>query len=468
MSLAKSRQVIQSAISRQSQKSNYDVSTKKSPFKKLDQLFLPYQLEWIYDDTDFAVAEKCRQSGFSTSQAFRSVMLALNGIKSTSYSTYSLPATKNFIRRCGNMARALNYGYKHITGKEIINEQMITTHKITFPNGFDIEAIAGNPTNLRDKPGRELVIDEAAFRLGGLGEIIKAGRANLLWGVGSIRLVSTHNGEDNDFNKECRRIESNNQLGSLHKITFREAVRQGLYKQICAIKGIEWTLENEIDWVESWYTKYGEGASEELDVVPRKFGTAKFFKPEHFHRVRVDRETLMYSQRFRAWDLAATDKSKAKTGTYYTANLLALYTGDQIIIIDGDAQQLGATEGDQWIKQTALSDTRDTVTLLEQEPGSTGIKYIQYIERLIPERVIAAYAPNEDKNVRAMPLSSALRNHQIVFDEAMDDDKFNRIRDAICGFDGKPRPLISDITDCLSMLYAYLLSEFTDHSWLED
>lgn len=444
----------------------YASQTLKRSFNKLDRLFLPYQVAWILDDSEFAIAEKCRQSGFSTAQSFRSAILALTGVKSTYYSTYSLPACKNFIRRVGNVAKAFNYALKYTTGKEIIDSNEITTFKVTFPNGLFVEAIAGDPKNSRDRTNAELVYDEAAFRIGGLKEIIKAGRANLLWGVGSIRIISTHNGEDNEFNHECRKLEADPLLGSLHKVTFRQAIAQGLYKQICAMKGKIWTLEDEIDWVEGWYKKYADGASEELDVIPRKFGTAKFFKPQHFNRVRVTDEMRRYSQKFRAWDLAATDKSKAKSGTYYTANLLALFDGETIIITDGEAKQLGATEGDDWIANTAKHDTRDTVTLLEQEPGSTGIKYIGYMEQRIGDRAVMSYTPNVDKNVRAMPLNSALRNGQILWDEDMDEDRFNEIRDAICGFDGRPRPLISDYTDCLSMLYAYLYDNNTD--WLED
>jgi phage terminase large subunit-like protein len=457
------RKAIRNALS--SRSFNYENVEIHRGVTKLDRLFLPYQLAWINDDSNFAIAEKCRQSGLSTAQAFRAVLLAINGIKGTCYSTYSLPATKNFIKRCANIARAFNYGYRYITGKELINECLLSSYKIAFPNGLEIEAIAGNPTNLRDKPGRELVIDEAAFRIGGLQEILKAGKANLLWGTGSIRIISTHNGEDNDFNYECRKLENDSSLGSLHKITFRDAIRQGLYKQICAVSGKQWSQDSENEWIDSWYRRYGdECASEELDVIPRRYGSSLFFKPEYFHRVRIPQDVRQNAARYRGWDLAATDKAKAKSGTFYTVNLLVLHHDDTIYVIDGDARQLGATEGDEWIRQTALKDSRDTVVLIEQEPGSTGIKYIEFMDRYIPERSVQAYTPTENKNIRAMPLAPALKQRLIVFDEDMDDETFERIKSALCGFDGKSRPLVSDFTDCLSMIYAHL--SVTDTSWL--
>lgn len=63
------------------------------------------------------------------------------------------------------------------------------------------------------------------------------------------------------------------------KTTFREAVADGLYRRICEKQGKVWTQEMEDDWVAEIYGYYGEGAGEELDVIPAR-GSGVFMTRE--------------------------------------------------------------------------------------------------------------------------------------------------------------------------------------------
>jgi phage FluMu gp28-like protein len=111
-----------------------------------------------------------------------------------------------------------------------------------------------------------VVIDEAAFH-DKLGELLKAALALLIWG-GKVRVISTHNGERNPFNELINDIRAGKRAGSVQRITFKEAVGQGLYRRVCLRLGKDWSAEGEREWMQGVYAFYGDAANEELDVVP--------------------------------------------------------------------------------------------------------------------------------------------------------------------------------------------------------
>ena len=79
---------------------------------------------------------------------------------------------------------------------------------------------------------------------------------------------------DNPFNELVQEVRAGKRPGSVHKITFRSAVAQGLYRRVCLRRGIEWTLAGEEAWMADAYAYYGDAAAEELDVVPSQSGGA--------------------------------------------------------------------------------------------------------------------------------------------------------------------------------------------------
>jgi phage FluMu gp28-like protein len=72
--------------------------------------------------------------------------------------------------------------------------------------------------SLRSKQGR-VIIDEAAF-VDDLDELKKAAMALLMWG-GCVRILSTHNGDDNPFNELVKEIRDGKWEYSLHRTTTR-------------------------------------------------------------------------------------------------------------------------------------------------------------------------------------------------------------------------------------------------------
>lgn len=237
-------------------------------------VLLAYQLEWIEDDSQLKIDEKSRRTGMTWAEAADDVSIASEERGSN---VFYISATQDmaleYIEACAMWARAFDQAATEIE-EGIFHDvdKDIKTYKIDFPkSGKRIVALSSRPTNLRGKQG-VIVIDEGAFH-NDLAAMLKAAMAMLLWGD-KVRIISTHNGVDNAFNELVQQVRAGKRKGSVHRITFREAVEQGLYRRVCLRRGIEWTQAGEDAWVEDAYSYYGDDAAEELDVVPSQSGGA--------------------------------------------------------------------------------------------------------------------------------------------------------------------------------------------------
>lgn len=237
-------------------------------------VLLPYQQKWVADDAQLKVAEKSRRIGLTWAESSDDVLIAAakNG-SNVFYISATQDMAIEYIEACAMWARAFDQAAGEIEeGIFHDGDKEIKSYKIDFPkSGKRIVALSSRPTNLRGKQG-VIVIDEAAFH-NDLAAMLKAAMAMLLWGD-KVRIISTHDGVDNAFNELIQDIRALKRKGSVHRIAFRDAVAQGLYRRVCLRRGIEWTQEGEDQWVEDAYNFYGDAAAEELDVVPSQGGGA--------------------------------------------------------------------------------------------------------------------------------------------------------------------------------------------------
>jgi len=235
-----------------------------------ESLLLDYQIDWTEDFAQVKLCEKSRRIGLSWGEAEDATLIAASqkaaGGMDVWYIGYNQDMAKEFIRDVANWARAINMVCDEAQEQILIDDNKdILTYVINFASGFRVTALSSRPANLRGKQG-VVIIDEAAFH-DDLPGLIKSAMALLIWG-GKVRIISTHNGEDNYFNQLIKECRAGKKPYSVHKITFMEAMKQGLYKRICKMQGLEWTQENENDWVQQTYDFYGDDAAEELDVIP--------------------------------------------------------------------------------------------------------------------------------------------------------------------------------------------------------
>jgi phage FluMu gp28-like protein len=239
-------------------------------------VLMAYQQRWLEDDAPLKVIEKSRRTGLTWAEAADNVIIAASaksaGGDNVYYIGYSMDMAIEYIEACAMWARTFNRAAAAIEeGEEIFKEgqedKSIKTYTIRFPeSGHRIVALSSRPTNLRGKQG-VVVIDEAAFH-DKLDELLKAALALLIWG-GRVRVISTHNGDENTFNTLINDIRAGRRSGSVHRLTFREAISDGLYRRVCLRLGKTWASAAEVTWVDSVYRYYGDDATEELDVVPK-------------------------------------------------------------------------------------------------------------------------------------------------------------------------------------------------------
>jgi len=243
-----------------------------------EEVLLPYQKAWIEDESKVKVWEKSRRIGASYVEALASVLEAAKskeaGGQSSYYLSYSKEMTQQFARDCAFWAKHIHAAAEELEEVVLKDEDKdITVYRIRFASGFEIWCLPSVARSLRSKQGR-VIIDEAAF-VEDLGGLLKAAMALLMWG-GCVRILSTHNGDDNPFNELIKEIREGKKDYSLYHTTFDEALAQGLYKRICLVQKKEWSPEAQEAWRKKIIDDYGEDADEELFCIPVRAGTRYF------------------------------------------------------------------------------------------------------------------------------------------------------------------------------------------------
>ena len=107
---------------------------------------------------------------------------------------------------------------------------------------------------------------------------MKAATAVTQWG-GTVRIISTHNGDDSKFNELVTDIRAGRQPQyALHRVTLDDAIAQGLARRVFSVTGQPWYEGAAEDWraqIIGGYTSRDD-ADEELFCIPRQGGGAYF------------------------------------------------------------------------------------------------------------------------------------------------------------------------------------------------
>lgn len=262
-------------------------------------VLMGYQQRWVADKSPLKVIEKSRRTGLTWGEAADDVLTAASnrsaGGQNVYYIAYNQDMTIEYIQACAMWARAFNHAASEIEEgfwEDDDADKNIKTFTIRFPaSGFRIVALTSRPSNLRGRQGT-IVIDEAAFH-DQLDELLKAALAMLIWG-GRVRVISTHNGVENPFNELVEDIRAGKRKGTVHRVTFQEAVADGLYRRVCLRLGKEWTAAEEAAWMADVYAFYGDGAEEELDCVPANSGGAWLSRALIESRMSADTPVLRW------------------------------------------------------------------------------------------------------------------------------------------------------------------------------
>ncbi len=331
-------------------------------------VFLDYQALWVTDKARVKIIEKSRRVGLSWGEAEDAVecAAAASGMD-VWYIGYTKDMAIEFILDCAQWAAQMQGFASDIeSGEEIFidgdERQSVLKFSITFASGHRITALSSTPRNLRGKQGR-VIIDEAAFH-SDLAELIKAAMALLIWG-GEVRIISTHDGDENPFNGLIKDVRAGRLPYSLHRVTFAEAVEQGLYRRVCQRTGVEWTAESEAAWVADIRSQYGDAADEELDCIPKN-GTGAFLSRDLVERQMREGWPVLRDVRKPEFTFAPQTEREAAILGWCEEHLqpeldkLALRTDISASYAGGDFARIGDL--------SALSPMLELRTLMRQVP----------------------------------------------------------------------------------------------------
>ncbi len=242
---------------------------------KVPDVLLSYQKRWVGDTSDVKLVEKGRRTGITWGEAADDVLIAATEGKAgmdVLYIGYNQEMTREYVDTCGFWARHFQKAAGSVEEFLFDDEgKDIKAFRIEFTSGYEVLALSSAPRNLRGRQGR-VVIDEAAFH-DDLRELLKAAMALLMWG-GQVVIISTHNGDDNAFNELVEDVRAGKLPYSLHRVTFDDALDEGLFERICLVRGKEWSPEAEAKWRADIINKYGDSADEELFCIPSRSGGA--------------------------------------------------------------------------------------------------------------------------------------------------------------------------------------------------
>lgn len=267
-----------------------------------DAVLLPYQQRWISDTSNVKVIEKSRQIGITWAEAADSVLKAATagrGGKDTWYIGANEEGALEFMQDCTFWVKQYQEVATEVTAvskRELVSEGVvfpeeviqsekdILAYRIKLASGYRVTGLTSRPTNLRGKKGR-VILDEFAFHPNPM-ELLKAAIALLMWG-GSVHVISTHDGVTNAFNQLIEEVKSGKRPYSLHKVTFDDAIADGLYKRICLMTDKKWSVKGQERWRQDMIDQYGDDADEELFCNPKAGGGA--YIPPLLVEARMDK-----------------------------------------------------------------------------------------------------------------------------------------------------------------------------------
>ncbi|MBW2561475.1 MAG: hypothetical protein JRE40_11555 [Deltaproteobacteria bacterium] len=251
-----------------------------------DGVLMLHQRDWIQlcQEQSLCIAEKGRRTGITYATGLNETITAASSKEDGGDNVYYIGDTKEkgleFIGYCAHMAKVMAMrmadGWHGIEVFLFEDQQPdgstknITAYRIRFASGFQVVALSSNPASIRGLQGI-VIIDEAAFHKN-VQAVIDAALALIIWG-GKLRIISTHNGAKNPFNQLIRDTRAGLYSFKILRVTFDDAVVNGIYERVCLLKGWTPSVQAKKEWYQRVRGAYGANRAamrEELDAIPRE------------------------------------------------------------------------------------------------------------------------------------------------------------------------------------------------------
>lgn len=191
-------------------------------------IFLPFQSDWIKDESRLKLMEKGRQIGISWSTAYAAVeRTSLQSARHDQWvSSRDDLQARLFVEDCKLWGGIMDIA-AHDLGEVVIDPKARhSAYVIEFTNGRRIHSMSSNADAQAGKRGGR-VLDEFALHPDPR-KLWAIAYPGITWG-GSMEVISTHRGSRNFFNQLIReaRENGNPKRISLHRVTLQDALDQG-------------------------------------------------------------------------------------------------------------------------------------------------------------------------------------------------------------------------------------------------
>lgn len=211
--------------------------------------FLPYQRDWILDESRFKLWDKSRRIGATYAESYRAVRRRnlINEKRDYWFSSADESAAVEFSHYCQQWCR-LHQAIVKVFTEQFEDDEgyRYNNYVVEFPNGSRINCMSSNPRRFRSKGG-DVCLDEFDWH-DNPGEMFDAATPVTTWGY-DISILTTRNGEGSQFDrlvKIAKRIQSgeldpekdNCLPWNYHYVPITVAVEQGLAEKIYKLKTI--------------------------------------------------------------------------------------------------------------------------------------------------------------------------------------------------------------------------------------
>jgi phage FluMu gp28-like protein len=209
--------------------------------EKLRDYLLPYQWEWVCDNSPMKLGRKGRRTGWTYAEGCRSVLKRMQGLRDHWFTSADETASREFIDYCRFWSGFFGSAAKIVDDIQVLDPKTgATVFCLRFTNGRKITALSSNPKGLRSKGG-DTTWDEAAYH-DHPREMYRALQPTTMWG-GQLSIFSNPNRQGDLFDELCDEAEGvrSGRLDpardhvpdwSYYRITIEDAVAQGLVEKI--------------------------------------------------------------------------------------------------------------------------------------------------------------------------------------------------------------------------------------------
>lgn len=430
------------------------LSDETQTFIDLPPILFDYQAEFLeaLDDEKWKILvwSKSRRIGATHAIAAHAVISAsLSTGKNFFYIGTSLQMAKEFISSCQYWAEHFNFIANQVEESLYESEtDQILSLRLNFNSGFKVMALSSKPTSIRGLQG-DVLIDEFAFLQNQL-EFLKAVKSMLIWG-GKVMIVSTHDGIDNEFNLLVESIKKGDEEYYLQETTFKQAIEQGLYRRICLMSGVDWTLEKEFEFVKEIYKQYGHGASEELDCIPSVDSQNSIFDSNWFIKISRNDLPKTFDYQVFAWDFASTEK-REDNDPCFTVGIHLGKKNSKYYILGYKYTRSDPKSTQDFVVREIKRMSRGVAIAIELEGGSQSVLWLENsFKPLLKDYRVKAVRPEGDKAIRSLPCAEDCQEgNMYIINESWADDFIKNIS----RFRGIPGvPLITDTGDSFSLAH---------------